>query len=257
VTAAQRWSDELAFWTIDPAILDAAPENPYAFSPVLFRAAHAPTTTPLTDRAREALPDGGSVLDVGAGAGAASLPLAPPAAYITAVDTQSSMLDELEVSAAGRPVKVTRVDGSWPEVADRVDACDVVVCSHVAYNVPDLGGFARALNDKARHRVAVELHSEHPWVPLGPLWQHFHHQTRPAGPTAELAVDVLREHGIEPQVQTYLRPTPEVTDAVSAARVTMTRRQLCLPTAREPEVAALLEARPPEPRRCVVLWWDT
>ncbi|MDQ1664352.1 MAG: hypothetical protein QOH75_383 [Actinomycetota bacterium] len=255
-SAAQRWADELAAWRIDPDILARAPENPYAFPPGLFRAAHPESTTPLTERARAALPDSGTVLDVGAGAGAASLPLAPPAGHLVVVDTQPSMLDELASTASGRGLRITRVDGEWPDVADQVPVCDVVVCSHVAYNVPDLGPFAQALNDRARNRVVLELHSDHPWVPLGPLWQRYHHQPRPTGPTAELAVAVLREHGIEPQQQVWERPAPDLDGEALATYVGFTRRRLCLPSERDPEIADHLAAHPPQPRRSVVLWWD-
>lgn len=254
--AAQRWREELAAWAIDPDILAAAPENPYAFTPALFRADPAGAPSPLHRLAREALPDRGSVLDVGAGAGAASLPLAPPAARIVAVDTQASMLDELEAGAGDRGVAVTRVAAAWPDCADEVPRCDVVVCSHVFYNIPALGPFARALTAHASRRVVVELHTEHPWVPLGPLWAHFHDQPRPAGPTSRLAVDVLREHGIAPQVEEWTRPPPVLSAELAAAHVAAVRRRLCLTVDREPEVAALLAHHGPQVRRSAVLWWD-
>jgi len=257
-SAKEQWRAELAAWAIDPAILAAAPENPYAFNPALFRAAHDPDATPgpLLRRAHEALLDGGTVLDVGAGAGAASLPLAPPASLVVAVDTSAAMLDALERAAAERGVAVTRVEGSWPQRAPDVPECDVAVCSHVFYNAPDLGAFALALTERARRRVVAELHTEHPWVPIGPLWEHFHHQPRPSGPTAALAVDVLREHGIDPHVEEWSRPLPEVTDDLAAAHVTALRQRLCLPVDREPEVAALMSREGPQERRSVVLWWD-
>jgi SAM-dependent methyltransferase len=259
VSATQFWVEQLGAWTIDPDILAAAPESPYTFPPALFRATHSAhaETSPLLDRAREALRVGDSVLDVGAGAGAASLPLAPPAARLVVVDTQPSMLDALETDAAARGVPVTRIEGRWPDVADHVPTCDVVVCSHVAYNVAALGPFTVALAAHAGRRVVMELHATHPWVDLGPLWQQVHGQPRPAGPTAELAIEVLREHGIRPRVQQWERPAPVLEGDVLTTYVAFTRRRLCLTADREPEVADHLLAHPPQPRRSVVLWWDT
>jgi SAM-dependent methyltransferase len=256
VTATEQWADELDAWTIDPAILETAPESPYVFPPELFRADGA-VPSPLLDRAREAMDDRSSVLDVGCGAGAASLPLAPPARHIIAVDTQSSMLDALQSVAQQRDLRVTRVDGRWPDVADQVPACDVVVCSHVFYNVSALGPFALALSAHATRRVVAELHAVHPWVDLGPLWQRVHHQQRPVGPTADLAVDVLREHGIEASRQEWVRPAPVLEGPTLATYVGFTRRRLCLPVEREPEIAAYLGEHPPRERPSVVLWWDT
>ena len=256
MTASLQWAEELAAWTIDPHILAAAPESPYTFPPELFRADGA-APSPLLVRAREVMDDRASVLDVGCGAGAASLPLAPPVRHIVAVDTQSSMLDALEAVARQRDLRVTRVDGRWPDVADRVPVCDVVVCSHVFYNVAELGPFALALTVHANTRVVAELHSTHPWVDLGPLWQRVHHQPRPAGPTADLAVEVLREHGIEPARLEWVRPAPLLEGPTLATYVAFTRRRLCVGVEREPEIAAYLAEHPPRARPSVVLWWDT
>jgi SAM-dependent methyltransferase len=255
MTAATQWADELAAWTIDPQILAAAPESPYTFPPELFRADGA-APSPLLDRAREVMDDRASVLDVGCGAGAASLPLAPPARHIIAVDTQSTMLDALEAVARQRDLRVTRIDGRWPDVADRVSVSDVVVCSHVFYNVSDLGPFALALSAHAGKRVVAELNTAHPWVDLGPLWQRIHDQPRPTGPTADLAVEVLREQGIEPSREEWVRPGPVLEGPTLAAYVGFTRRRLCVPVEREPEIAAYLAEHPPQGRPSVVLWWD-
>jgi SAM-dependent methyltransferase len=207
--------------------------------------------------AREAIPAGGDVLDVGAGAGAASLPLVPPAARVVAVDERPEMLEAFAGAAADRDVTTTAYEGSWPDIANQVPPSDVVVCSHVAYNVPDLGRFAAALTDHARRRVVVELMARHPWVDIGPMWEHFHGQSRPAGPTAELANDVLREHGITPEMRRWRRPPPPAAIRRDPYYVAFARRRLCLPPEREPEVAALLSRRPAQPRESVVLWWDS
>lgn len=256
MTAAQQWADELAAWAIDPEILARAPESPYVFPPELFRADDG-AASPLLDRAREALAPGGTVLDVGAGAGAASLPLSPDMTRLVAVDSQASMLDALQSAAQLQALPVRRVDGQWPGVADQVPVCDVVVCSHVFYNVSALGPFAVALSEHARRRVVVELNSSHPWVDLGPLWQQVHDQPRPVGPTAELAVAVLREHGIEPSQQEWVRPAAALDGARLTTYVAFTRRRLCLTEEREPEVAGYLAEHPPQPSSCVVLWWDS
>jgi SAM-dependent methyltransferase len=258
VSAAERWAAELAAWAIDPDILAAAPESPYHLPPELFAARPAAgDTSPLLALARAALPpSGGQVLDVGSGAGAASLPLVPPAAGVVAVDSQPSMLDAIRAAAAERSVRLTTYEGSWLDVADDVPVCDVVVCSHVAYNVSDLGRFAVALHEHARHRVVVELLDRHPWADLAALWRHFHHQARPTGPTAELATEVLREVGLRPYTDGWSRPPNPAAVRRDAAYVAFTRRRLCLPAVRDPEVARLLAAHPARARESVVLWWD-
>ena len=96
--ASARWSRQLASWAIPESVLAAAPESPWGFPPGLFarsagRALADPEFTPSRRRATEAIPRGGSVLDVGAGGGAASLPLTPPAGVLIAVDESQAMLD--------------------------------------------------------------------------------------------------------------------------------------------------------------------
>src|SRR3954451_8178402 len=155
--SARRWREDLASWAIPPEILAAAPETPWGCPTDLFaRAAEEAVAAgdgpaaPSRRRALEALPAGGSVLDVGAGGGAASLPLCPPAAAVTAVDQSDGMLAAFAELAAKQGVAHREVQGSWPAVAAEVGPADVVVCHHVLYNVADIVPFLVALTAHAR-----------------------------------------------------------------------------------------------------------
>jgi hypothetical protein len=253
--ATRRWADELAAWAIDPEILAAAPESPYGFPPALFAAGRHSGPTPLQQRAGPALRPGDTLLDVGAGAGAASLNLVPAGGHLHAVDSQPSMLAALDADARSRGLDVTTYDGVWPDVAERVPVCDVVVSAHVLYNVPALQPFVLALTAHARDLVVVEVTGTHPLVRLAAMWEAVHHQPRPDGPTAELAVEVLRENGIEPEVtEMQLEPLTR-TGEMAEVWIDFTRRQLCLPPERQPEVEELMRRHPARPRRVVVLAW--
>lgn len=253
--AAEQWRRELAEWRIPDEILQAAPESPYGFPAELFRAPPAPTDTPSRRRAADALPEGGSVLDVGCGGGAAGLALVPPAGEITGVDPSAELLGELTATAALRGVPAQTVLGTWPDAVDDVAPADVVVCHHVLYNVPDAVDFVRALSRRARRRVVLELTSTHPMVRLGPLWRRFHGLPRPDGPTAELAARVVEEAGFPVHTETFQGPPRDVP---RAAHVAFVRRRLCLPADQEPEVDEALgpeEAAFP-PRDLTTLSWD-
>ena len=72
--ANSRWGEMLGAWAIPADLVDAVPESPYFFDPAVFVAATddalARADDTVSDRvAREAMPDGGTVLDVGAGGG--------------------------------------------------------------------------------------------------------------------------------------------------------------------------------------------
>jgi SAM-dependent methyltransferase len=209
-----------------------------------------------TTRAAQALPDGGPVLDVGCGGGAASLALVPPAGRITGVDESASMLELFRATAAERGVEAESVQGSWPAVAAQVGHADVVVCHHVFYNVADLAPFAVALGDHARRRVVVELTTSHPLRRLGPLWQRFWGLERPDGPTADLALAVLAEAGIDARTEVAPGTARDVRAVERAEVVAFTRRRLCLPPERDPEVDAALgpDLFPADDR--AVIWWD-
>ena len=238
-----RWRDQLEAWAIPEEVLAAAPESPWGFPVGLFRAraerAGARPPTPSSQEAAGWLPPGGTVLDVGAGGGAASLPLAGRAGRLVAVDQSPGMVEAFLTAAATAGVDAEAVQGSWPEVAGEVGPADVVVCHHVLYNVADLAPFAGALTDHARRRVVAELTERHPLVGLAPLWRRFHGLERPSGPGADDAVAALEALGLRVARQDWESQDRFGFDDFDEL-VAFTRRRLCLPAERDPEVAAAL-----------------
>ncbi len=253
--AEQRWAQQLAAWAIPEEILAAAPESPWHFPAAIFAADPPVDDSPSRRRARQAVPQGGSVLDVGAGGGGAGLPLAPPAARVVAVDQSAELLAAFAARADEQGVDHAEVEGRWPDVAPSVEPADVVVCHHVFYNVPDLAAFVGALTEHARRRVVVELTDVHPLVATNRLWRHFHGLDRPEGPSADDAAAVLAEAGIHYRSERAGRPPRRVVD--QATWVAFNRRRLCLPADRDPEVAELLSEQPEvPPGEVVTFWWD-
>src|SRR5204862_3057167 len=139
-----------------------------------------------------------------------------------------------------------------------VEAADVVVCHHVLYNVADVVPFVSALTTSARHRVVCELTAVHPQVALNELWRHFWDLDRPTGPTADDALAVIAEAGIEADSERWSRAPRSVTTGASRADVVaFARRRLCLTADRDPEIDALLTADALTPPADVVtLWWS-
>jgi 2-polyprenyl-3-methyl-5-hydroxy-6-metoxy-1,4-benzoquinol methylase len=279
-TALARWRHQLEARRIPDRILKAAPESPYGFPPELFRRRAAAITrsgetTPTIARALEALPPGGTVLDVGVGGGATSLPLASEtntagtnaAGLIVGVDAQQDMLDAFGAAAAEMRVAAQTVCGVWPEVAAQTPGTDVVVCGHVLYNVRELEPFAVALDRHAGRRVVVEITREHPIAWMDGLWRSFHGVEWPRGPTAEDAQEALHDLGFDIRREDRNASGdrgggfPRREDAVA-----LIRRRLCLAPDRDDEVSEALGdllrvegglwSSGPAERVVVTLWWD-
>jgi SAM-dependent methyltransferase len=241
--ALARWREQLEDWAIPEEILAAAPESPWGCPVGLFwsraRRAGSRPVTPTNREAARFLPAGGTVLDVGAGGGAASLPLAGVAGQLVAVDESPAMVAAFLAAADAAGVAAEGVEGRWPEVAGRVAPADVVVCHHVLYNVADLAPFADALTGHARRRVVAELTDRHPLAGLGPLWRRFHGLERPTGPGADEAMAALEALGLRVARQDWESQDRFGFDDLDEL-VAFTRRRLCLPADRDPEVAAAL-----------------
>jgi SAM-dependent methyltransferase len=265
----QCWRDDLAAWAIPGSITAAAEQSPWVLPRQVFarradRLGQAPSG-PAFDQAWAALDPRGSVLDVGAGAGAACLPLLPRTTALTAVDTDEGMLDLLAERVAGSRRNVRLLHGSWPAVAGQADDADVVTCHPVVYNVPEVAPFIEALTSHARRIVVTEMTARHPLTSLNPLWLRFHGLQRPTSPTAADLVAILTAMGLQPRPQTWQQPGGR--DYATFEELTeVTRRRLCLPPGRTAEVASALMAEGIDPARpvdlgtsgrtVVAIWWQ-
>jgi hypothetical protein len=256
--AATRWKEALASWAIPDRILAQASEDPWALPVALFESRQS-EISPSHRRALESLITGGTVLDVGAGRCAMSLPLRPRAQRIIAVDNAPAMLENSPADVA--------ILGRWPEVASQAGRASVVVCGHVLYNVADLTPFVTALNDAAERRVVVEITRSHPRNRSleRQLWRHFWNLERPQGPSWEDAVAVMREAGIEPNLELWESQQRGGFESLDEL-VSWMRRTVCLDPGRDDEVRAIvlqhaaeydgLWRLSAEPRALTTLWWD-
>lgn len=264
-----QWREDLAGWAIPERITSAVTESPWVLPRQVFarradRLRRAPAG-PSYERAWEALDPAGSVLDVGSGAGAACLPLAPRTTTLTAVDPDEGMLGLLAGRARAAGLDTRVILGSWPDAAGQAAIADVVTSHHVLFNVPGLEPFLRALASHARRRVVIEIATVHPLTSLNPLWLQFHGIRRPEAPTAADVLDILSAMGLRARHTEWNRPAEaDYTNMRELAEVT--RRRLCLPPERASEVEAALLDQGTHPgcpgdlgssgREVVTIWWE-
>jgi precorrin-6B methylase 2 len=273
VTALETWRRALEARAIPEPIMRAAPESPWGFPTDLFRARSDAATrapvTPTTARGLEALPDGGTVLDVGVGGGATSLPMAAKASMIIGVDQQADMLAEFETAARSAGVEAVTVEGGWPKVAGRSPEADVAVSGHTIYNVADLGPFVLALDEHATRRVILEATDRHPLGWMADLWAGFHEVDIPDEPTIDLAITALHELGLRPERDDRAAGDEDPAGGgfeTKTAAVALVRKRLCLSSDADEAIEEALGQRlrvrnglwsaGPLARTVVTLWWD-
>lgn len=269
--AAARWESALGGWGFPAHVLEAAPQDPWRIDPSELPAGrstdHRGTEpSPADELAREALPRGGSVLDVGCGPGGSSIHLRGRAARFTGVDANPRMLAEYEATLSARlkglrgllgsAPEVTTVEGRWPDVAGRVAAHDVVVCHNTLYNVDEgVARFVEELTSHARRRVVVVVTQRHPLSWVTPYVEQLHGLLRPSEPTARTAEDLVRQLTGSAPVRrswTVQRPVPDDEERL----VRLVARRCAVGEDRIDDVRTALRRVPPaRTTRFVALAW--
>lgn len=103
---------------------------------------------PLVDFTVGKLTPESSVLDIGAGTGRWTIPMARVAKRVTALDASPQMLDILRENAAEEGcTNIDTVQARWDEI--EVEPHDVVVSSHSMYGAADLAAFVRKMEGSA------------------------------------------------------------------------------------------------------------
>ena len=164
----------------------------------------------------ELTPDGGTVLDVGGGAGRFAIPLAIKCRKATVVDPSPSMLEQLDEAVADiEGISVADVNADWQTV--EIDSADMVLCSHVVYGVADIQPFLQKLHDHADERVVMVSFVDSPQAGVAPLWEPVYGEQRINLPALPELMNVLWEMGIYPSVRMMPPTGPQTFESVEAA----------------------------------------
>lgn len=136
-----------------------------------------------------------TVLDVGAGTGRYVPPLAPLVAKMTALEPSPAMRTELEnVVREADLSNVEVVPASWPD--GEVAPADLVICSHVAYFVPDIEPFIRRLDGVNRGCCVVVLRHVQREIAILDLFEQVWGEPRCPEPTFTDLFGVASQLGI-------------------------------------------------------------
>jgi hypothetical protein len=252
-----RWRQILAASAIPKEIVERSPEPGATLEPERFRwkpeeDARQPVR-PSRRRALEALPEGGTVLDVGVGGGASSLGLVPKPGLIVGVDAIPGMLESFTESAAAAGVAIRTVLGTWPAVAGEAGVADVAVCHHAIYRCEEVEAFVEALTSHARQRVVIEVSAHSPLSGLDALWKRFHDIVRPDPLVGDELQAVLEAMGLPVEREDVVLPSRR--QEVNEALVAFARRRLHVGPERDAEIEEYLRTREIPEHQVVCLYW--
>lgn len=136
-----------------------------------------------------------TVIDVGAGPGRYTIPLAEIARAVIAVEPSPIMTGFLRENLAAKSLgNVSVVPRRWEDA--EVPTADFVVCSHVLYNVLDIGEFLLKLNAHARRGCFIVHHRQQFDYLAGALWPLVYGEPLAPVPVFDSLLDVLSEVGI-------------------------------------------------------------
>jgi SAM-dependent methyltransferase len=160
------------------------------------------TTDPFLESVLRHVQPTDVVLDVGAGTGRHSVPLAGHAQRVVAVDPSPAMLRFLRESAAEEArTNIDVIEGAWPDVAEQAPKADVVISAHVVYPIEDIVPFLQALDAKATRVCLLNLMVWQPWFDRLGLWEAVHGQARLPQPAHMDVVNVLAQLGCYANVE--------------------------------------------------------
>ncbi len=219
---------------------------------------------PILDFVLERLTSEMTVIDIGAGVGRWTVPLAARAHHVTAVEPVEGMRRVLRERLAARQVaNVSIVETPWLDAA--VEPHDVVVAAYSMYTSTDLAAFARKMERDARSLCCLAMRlPAHDGI-IGELSERIHGEWHDS-PNFIVGYNALLEAGFAPNV--YIEPAPVRywTDPNIAEAVVRARRHLRLEDDRNDAlIRQTLERRLretpggycwPDWMRAAMIWWE-
>lgn len=223
-----------------------------------------PVPDPLLDHVLGGLAPETTVLDIGAGIGRWTLPMARKARRVTAVEPLQGMRQVLVERAAAQGItNLEVVELPWL-VAD-VPPHDVAIAAHATYTTADLLGFVRKMASSARRTCYLALRvPAHDGV-IGELCARIHGRWHDS-PNFIVGYNLLLAAGFHPNVLMEPAAVRHWTDPTVEAATARAKRHLRLEDDRHDAVIHEVLSRRlvfadgiwrwPDGMRSALIWWD-
>ncbi len=144
-------------------------------------------------------------LDIGAGGGRLTLPIALAAREVIALDPSDGMLAVLREGMAEHGIDNIRiVQGRWPTA--NPPRADVVLISHVGYDIEEIGPFLDGMEVAARRQCVAVLFWRRPTWAADALWPEVHGEPRAPLPALPEFITVQSSRGRMCEIRTVELP---------------------------------------------------
>ena len=147
-----------------------------------------------------------SILDIGAGAGTLTLPMAENVRQVTALDPSMTMFSVLTDYVTDQGIaNISCIQGAWedPEILDRLTPPYDVVVASLSLGMSDIKGAIKKMEAVACGDIVIYWHAGIPGWEKMPraLWPTLFKKDYHGGPKSDLLFFVLYEMGIYPRVE--------------------------------------------------------
>lgn len=146
-------------------------------------------------------------LDLGAGGGRYTLPLALAVSRVYAVEPSAGMREQLAAAVSEHGIKNLDIYAErWPSSTSGAPIADVGFMSQVGYDIEDIGPFVDQLEAHTRRLCAVMLYDRTPLMYFAPLWDLVHGEPRVQLPGLREFMALLFARGKAPSLTTITLP---------------------------------------------------
>ena len=209
-------------------------------------------------------------IDVGAGAGRFSLPLALYVESVVAIEPSGAMRAEFaNLQIEHGITNIDLRDDRWPSDDPVItDVGDVALISHVAYDIEPIGGFLDTLERSARRECVAILFDHSPSAMFWQVWPAIHGEEQVQLPGGNEFTALLKARGasveasvIQPRGdrQRFVFDAPEAAIEWARRRLWLAENSARLPLLREAVAELLIErdggwTLPDQPSQLLIRW---
>ncbi len=185
------------------------PEDFYGSVAQSFTADPQRTDEPLLDVLRSLVRPEETWIDIGAGGGRYTLPIALLARRVFAVEPSAGMRTAIQQAASEHAIgNIDVFDERWPSPSS-APVADVAFISQVGYDIAEIGAFLDEMEAHASRLCVAVLFSRAPISEFAPLWAPVHGEERHLLPAMGEFVTLLFARGAAPELR-FLSLPPRI-----------------------------------------------